>query len=288
MSDSQENSAEEKPVPKNSVPEGSLPKNKDSMANILTVALGVCFVCAVIVAGSAVSLKPTIQANKDLDRNKNILIAAGLFNQGETQESEIDGLFEQFTIRVVDLESKKVLTQDQIAEANIDVSKYDQRKAAKVPGMSMELTNEQDIASISRRAKYSVAYLLEKEGEIDRIVIPIHGYGLWSTLYGFLALEGDGNTVAGITFYEQKETAGLGGEVDNPSWKNLWVGKEIYSKGEVALKVIKGSVDTSTPQAKHQIDGLAGATLTSKGVENLIAYWLGDEGFGPLIDDLKS
>ena len=273
MSDSQEN---------------QVPKNKDSLANILTVALGVCFVCAVIVAGSAVSLKPTIQANKDLDRNKNILIAAGLFTEGETQESEIDGLFEQFTIRVVDLENKEVLTDDQIAAANIDVSKYDQRKAAKIPGMSMELTNEQDIASISRRAKYSIAYLLEKDGRIDRIVLPVHGYGLWSTLYGFVALQGDGNTVAGITFYEQKETAGLGGEVDNPSWKSLWIGKEIYDNGEVALTVLKGAVDKTAPRAKHQIDGLAGATLTSKGVENLIVYWLGEEGFGPLIADLKS
>ena len=278
MSDSQENSspAEKKP--------GS--KNKDSMANILTVALGVCFVCAIIVAGSAVSLKPTIQANKALDRNKNILIAAGLFKKGETQDADIDGLFRQFTIRVVDLEQKRFLTEDQIADAGIDVSKYDQRKAAKLPDMSIELTNEQDIASISRRARYSVAYLLEKDGEIDRIVLPVHGYGLWSTLYGFLALKGDGNTVAGITFYEQKETAGLGGEVDNPRWKNLWVGKEIYDDGKVALSVIKGAVDPSLPQAVHQIDGLAGATLTSKGVENLIAYWLGEDGFGPLLANL--
>ena len=150
------------------------------------------------------------------------------------------------------------------------------------------MSNEQDIASISRRANYSVAYLLEKDGEVERIVLPVHGYGLWSTLYGFLALQGDGNTVAGITFYEQKETAGLGGEVDNPSWKNLWVGKEIYQDGAVALKVIKGAVDKSAPDAKYQVDGLAGATLTSKGVENLIAYWMGDEGFGPLLSDFKS
>jgi Na+-transporting NADH:ubiquinone oxidoreductase subunit C len=281
VSDSQENST---PNPSDQKP---VPRNKDSMANVLTVALGVCFVCAIIVAGSAVSLKPTIQANKALDRNKNILIAAGLYKAGETQDSDIDGLFEQFTIRVVDLEQKRFLTEDQIAAAGIDVSKYDQRKAAKVAGMSMELTNAQDIASISRRARYSVAYLLEKGGKIDRIVLPVHGYGLWSTLYGFLALQGDGNTVAGITFYEQKETAGLGGEVDNPRWKNLWVGKEIYDDGEVALTVIKGSVDPSLPQAVHQIDGLAGATLTSKGVENLIAYWLGEEGFGPLLANLQ-
>ena len=281
MSDPQENSTP------NPSPETPRPKNKDSMANVLTVALGICFVCAIIVAGSAVSLKPMIQANKALDRNKNILIAAGLYKKGETQDSDIDGLFEQFTIRVVDLEQKRFLTDDQIAAAGIDVSKYDQRKAAKIPDMSMELTNDQDIASISRRARYSVAYLLEKDGKIDRIVLPVHGYGLWSTLYGFLALQGDGNTVAGITFYEQKETAGLGGEVDNPRWKNLWVGKEIYENGEVALTVIKGSVDPALPQAVHQIDGLAGATLTSKGVENLIAYWLGKEGFGPLLANLQ-
>ncbi|MEX2366075.1 MAG: NADH:ubiquinone reductase (Na(+)-transporting) subunit C, partial [Pseudohongiellaceae bacterium] len=143
---------------------------------------------------------------------------------------------------------------------------------------------------ISRRARYSIAYLLEDEnGNVDRIVLPVHGYGLWSTLYGFIALKGDGNTVTGITFYEHQETPGLGGEVDNPRWKSVWEGKEIYDDdGDVALRVIKGSVDENTGDAVHKVDGLSGATLTSRGVQNLVSFWMGENGFGPVLKQLDS
>jgi len=260
-------------------------QDKDSMRNILTVALSVCFVCSVVVSVAAVSLKPQRLANKELDRNKNILEAAGLFRQGETAISEVDTLFKQFQRRVVDLETKKVLSAAEVQAAGIDPDSYDQKKASKDSSLSTELADDIDVASISRQAKYSVVYLLETEGAVDRIVIPIHGYGLWSTLYGYVALEGDGQTVAGITFYEHAETAGLGGEVDNPVWKASWIGKKIYGQeGVVALKVIKPS---NSKDPVHEIDALSGATLTSRGVENLIAFWMGKNGFGPVINQLK-
>ena len=134
-----------------------------------------------------------------------------------------------------------------------------------------------------------MVYLLHNDdGSLKTIVLPIHGYGLWSTLYGFLALKGDFDTVAGITFYEQEETAGLGGEVENPAWKALWVGKEIYDEAhDVVFKVIKGNVDPKSADALHEVDGLSGATMTSRGVQNLIHYWLGAEGFGPLLANMQ-
>tara|TARA_R110002072_G_scaffold1598_6_gene13629 strand:- start:61894 stop:62694 length:801 start_codon:yes stop_codon:yes gene_type:complete len=263
-------------------------KNKDSISNIVIVALSLCLVAAIIVSSVAVSLKPTRQANKELDRAKNILIAAGLFEKGTTNVSQIDELFKQFEIRVVDLKEGKLLTASEAQALGIDPVTFEQRKAAKDPKVSRELGTSEDIASISRQANYSVAYLLKSGDKIDRIVLPIHGYGLWSTLYGFLALDGDMNTVAGITFYEHQETAGLGGEVDNPKWKASWEGKEIYgSNGSVALTVIKGSVDPANAAAVHQIDGLSGASLTSRGVQNLIQFWMGEQGFGPILEKLK-
>ena len=164
---------------------------------------------------------------------------------------------------------------------------HDQRKASKDPATSKALTKAEDIASISRRARYSVIYLLKEAGEVSKVVVPVHGYGLWSTLYGYLAIDGDLQTVSGITFYEHGETAGLGGEVDNPRWKASWAGKSIYSGGEVKLGVIKGSVNPSSPNAAYQIDGLSGATLTSVGVDNLVKYWMGPQGFGPVLKELK-
>jgi len=266
--------------------------NKDSIQNVIVIALVVCLFCAIVVAGSAVALKERRIENKALDKSKNVLIAAGLFEEGVTRVDDINTLFARFEPRVVDLRTKQLLTAAEVEaveqELEISFADYDQRKAAKDPALSSALSDLEDIASINRREHFSLIYLLRSDAGIDRIVLPVHGYGLWSTLYGFLALEADGNTVSGITFYEHTETAGLGGEVDNPAWKAKWPGKQIYAgSGDVAMRVIKGAVDPSSAEAIHQVDGLSGATLTSKGVENLIAYWLGEEGYGPLLGSLS-
>jgi Na+-transporting NADH:ubiquinone oxidoreductase subunit C len=258
------------------------------MSNIIVVALLVCLACSVVVSSAAVFLKPQRLANKELDRNKNILEAAGLYNKQEaTGGEDINGLIGNFEIRMVDLEEKRLLSELEVSDLGLDVTTYDQRKASKDPATSKALTKAEDIASISRRARYSVIYLLKEAGEVSKVVVPVHGYGLWSTLYGYLAIDGDLQTVSGITFYEHGETAGLGGEVDNPRWKASWAGKSIYSGGEVKLGVIKGSVNPSSPNAAYQIDGLSGATLTSVGVDNLVKYWMGPQGFGPVLKELK-
>ena len=71
-------------------------------------------------------------------------------------------------------------------------------------------------------------YLLRDDaGDIDKVILPIHGYGLWSTLYGFIALEENGNDIFGLQFYEHAKRPGLGAEVDNPRWKTLWNGKRL-------------------------------------------------------------
>ena len=166
---------------------------------------------------------------------------------------------------------------------------YEQRKAAKNPELSVSLSKEEDVAGISRRAKYAVVYLVRNGDDLEKVVLPVRGPGLWSTLYGFIAIEGDLNTVAGLGFYEHGETPGLGGEVDNPLWKDNWPGKKIYGEdGEVQLTVIKGSVDKSRPEAIHQVDGLSGATLTTRGVDNLIEFWMGENGFGKFLSNLKA
>ena len=266
--------------------------NKDSIQNVIVIALVVCLFCAIVVAGSAVALKERRVENKALDKSKNVLIAAGLFEEGVTKVEDINSLFARFEPRVVDLRTKQLLSEAEVAtvEQQLEISflDYDQRKAAKDPALSSALTDLEDIASINRREHYSLIYLLRSESGIDRIVLPVHGYGLWSTLYGFLALEADGNTVSGITFYEHAETAGLGGEVDNPAWKAKWPGKQIYADhGGVAMRVIKGVVDPTAAESVHQVDGLSGATLTSNGVSNMIAYWLGDDGYGPVLGSIS-
>ncbi len=249
----------------------------DSIKKILTVAVLLCVVCAVFVSTAAVMLKPAQEANKSLDRKRNILAAAGLLEADASVEEQ----FARVTSRVVDLRSGEFAD-------DIDPANYDQRKAAKDPAMSEKLTPEDDLAKIGRRENYAVVYLVEHEGELDKVILPVHGYGLWSTLYGFLALESDGNTVAGLGFYEHGETPGLGGEVDNPNWKRLWPGKKVYRDGDVAIGLVKGAVDHNSANAPWQVDGLSGATLTSKGVTNLVHFWLGEDGYAPFLNKLKS
>ena len=150
----------------------------------------------------------------------------------------------------------------------------------------MELSlvpKSEDIAIIKRRENIAPIYVwLSDDEAIEKIVLPIRGYGLWGTLYGYLSLDSDLNTVKGIEYYEHKETPGLGGEVDNPNWKSDWNGKRIYSNdGSVGLYVTKGLSST-----EYEIDGISGATLTTNGVTNMIKYWLGDNGYGPVIKNL--
>lgn len=252
--------------------------NNDRISKVLLVAFTMCLVCSVVVSSAAVLLRDAQEVNKALDKKTNILSAAGLLEPGVSVATQ----FEKIETRVVDLDTGKFTDA-------VSPESYDQRKAAKDPALSERLSSEEDIASISRREKYAVVYLLRDGNGIDKVVLPVKGYGLWSTLYGFLALESDFNTVVGLGFYEHAETPGLGGEVDNPLWKAHWPGKQVYGDdGDVKLSVIKGSVDQSRPEAVYQVDGLSGATLTARGVDNLIQYWMGENGFAKFLSNLKS
>jgi Na+-transporting NADH:ubiquinone oxidoreductase subunit C len=168
------------------------------------------------------------------------------------------------------------------------VDNYDQIKAAKLPTMSDAFeAKSDDLAGITRKEKWSHVYLVKGDGDsVEKYVFPIRGKGLWSILKGFIAVETDFQTIAGLTYYEHGETPGLGGEVDNTSWKEKWIGKAIYGdSGDVEIEVIKGIADADD---KYAIDGLSGATITSRGVTNMLQFWLGPEGFGPYIQNQKS
>ena len=253
----------------------SLP-NDDPKKTII-VAILLCLVCSILVSTSAVMFKPLQIANKQADIKKNILAVTGLLSE----DADVNTLFEQFEVRIVDLETGLY--------SDIDHAAYDQYKAAGDPDQSVELTAEQDIAGIGHRAKLAKVFLLQEGGKTSQVVLPIHGYGLWSTLYGFVSFEGDFNTIGGLQFYAHAETPGLGGEVDNPKWRQLWKGKKAFNdQGELKIEVVRGFVDFKVAGSEHQVDGLSGATLTSRGVSNLVNYWLGDHGFGPYLKNMSA
>jgi Na+-transporting NADH:ubiquinone oxidoreductase subunit C len=252
-------------------------RNKDSISYIFTVAFLVCLVCAVIVSTAAVALRPVQIKNKEIDFKRNILAAAGLMEEGRSVEE----LFAQIETRLVNIESGQFSDE-------FDIDTFDPVKAATDPQIVEELDRKLDIASIKRREKYTEVYLVrDAGGEIDTVILPVRGYGLWSTLWGFIALEEDLNTVVGLGFYSHAETPGLGGEVDNPKWKGQWPGKLLNdSAGNLKITVTKGG--QADPESPHEIDGLSGATLTTNGVDNLVRFWLGENGFKPFLDNLKA
>lgn len=242
-----------------------------------------CVACSILVSSAAVILKPMQDTNRILDRNKNILSAAGLYDESVHSNADVADLFAQFTPRIVDLEEGRLLNGDEVSDLGINIATYDQRLVINNPDYAETIPDEQDVADIRRRVTYPMIYVMEQAGELDTIVLPVNGYGLWGIMYGFLALEGDANTVKGIAFYEMKETPGLGAEVRNPNWRALWPGKRIYDdSGAVALNVGRGTA------GEHLVDGLAGATLTTRGVDNLIQYWLGADGYGPVLETLRN
>ena len=256
-------------------------KVKETPVRTLLVALVLCLVCSVLVSGAALILRPLQLENSQVDRQRAVLAVAGLWEPGMSTNDVRRIFAERVSPRLVDLRT------GQFSE-DFDPLSFEQTRAARDPELSRALTEEEDIASIRRREHYAVVYRIEQGGQLQRLVLPVRGYGLWSTLHGFLALEPDLDTVAGIGFYQHAETPGLGGEVDNPNWQAKWVGKKVYADGQPALRIIKGTVDARSPDAEHQVDAIAGATLTGKGVTNLVRFWLGEEGIAPFLRKLAA
>lgn len=244
--------------------------SNDSVKKTLTVAFVLCIVCSVVISTAAVMLRPAQELNQAIDRKSNILQVSQLYEPGIdiTQQFE-----ENIVARVVNLET------GEYAEG-MDPETYNQFEAAKDPAQSRTLSGAQDLAGIGRQEKYATVYLVGDPDDPEQIILPVRGQGLWGLMRGFLALEGDGNTIVGLSFYSHSETPGLGGKVDKPEWKAQWEGKKVYADDPMQpeIELVKGGADS-----KYEVDALSGASLTSRGVTNLLQFWLSESGFAPYL-----
>lgn len=260
------------------------PTKKGGNAQTLMVALVLCLVCSILVSAVAVGLKPKQQANQALDRNKNILMAGGLADSTATA-NEVDEKFKDFEVKLVNLATGKYATEEELSSAGIgDVGAYDANAASKDPKLNNPLT--EDPAGIKATPKFAKVYIKpDASGKPELVVLPVHGYGLWGTMYAFLTLESDLSTIKGISFYDHKETPGLGALVAEPKWRSQLEGKKAYDEGG---QVVTGVVKAGSPKPnENHVDGVSGATLTSRGVHNLLQFWLGEQGYKPFLDNLK-
>ncbi|HAT1573069.1 TPA: Na(+)-translocating NADH-quinone reductase subunit C [Kluyvera cryocrescens] len=253
-------------------------KSNDSIGKTLLVVLVLCLVCSIVVAGSAVGLKPLQQEQRALDKQRNILAVAGLMHDGMSADEVAEIYAARVTPRLVDLKSGAMLDSDP--------AKFNQSMALKDPQQSVALEANEDPAGIKRRSNVVEIYLIKDEQQkIQEIVLPVYGNGLWSMMYAFVALDTDGRTIKGITYYDQGETPGLGGEIENPNWRAQFIGKRVVDdNGQPALRVMKGAA----PQGDlYAVDGLSGATLTANGVQHSFNFWMGEMGFGPFLKQVR-
>ncbi len=259
---------------------------RDSVGYTIGVALVLCIVCSLGVSGAAVALKDRQEQNKVLDRQKNILDATGIA-YGETgapaselKPEKVTQLFGRIDEKLVNLETGEF-------DTTTDPKTYSERAAAKIDSESSVIDTVDGNPGFKRRENIVRVYLVrDASGKVSQVVLPVYGKGLWSTLYGYLAVKSDLKTAQGLTFYEHGETPGLGGEVDNPAWKAQWEGLKLYDdNGEPVATVAKGPAEAGNV---HAVDGLSGATITGRGVTNLVRYWTGEDGYGPFLDKLDS
>ncbi len=250
----------------------------ESPIKTIMVALGLCLVCSIMVAGVAVKFKPMQVKNADLDLKKSILSAAGMYQEG----IDIDEVFEDIEVILVDFETGEEMD-------HIDANEFNPEKAIKDPELSIRIPDSEDVGNLLRRPKYAKVYLVKNdEAELDKIILPITSKGLWSTMRGFLALKADTKTVAGFAYYSHGETPGLGGEVDNPKWKESWIGKKVFDEEwQPAIRVSKVSKEPGQSGYEHHIDALSGSTITSNGIDNSLQYWLGESGYGVYLASLR-
>ncbi len=171
----------------------------------------------------------------------------------------------------------------------MDPYAYDVREAASDPERSAPIPSEADRAQIGRRARHAVVYLAWDGDRLHRIVLPVYGMGMWSTIRGLVALENDFNTIAGATFYEQAETPGVGDRITRADWLAKWQGRKIYDgKGVPQFAIAAGEVEPGSASALHNVDGISGATVTTDAVTAMMRFWFGPWGYQGLLEHLRA
>jgi len=212
----------------------------------------VTIICAGLLSSAAYFLKEKQQTNVEVDMKKNILKAVKLLEDEKMSQQEIlDSYNNNIESYVVNNLGIIIELPEGISVADIDPEKEDTKPE-----------NER---------RYPV-YVKRTGTGISAYCVPIIGKGLWSTMYGYLALEPDLNKILGITFYKQGETPGLGSEVESKSFQNKFIGKEIWDKDDnlVSINILKLEPATDSPNIQHEIAGISGATKTGEGVINLL------------------
>jgi Na+-transporting NADH:ubiquinone oxidoreductase subunit C len=249
----------------------------ERLPKTLAVVGFVCFACSLLVSTSAVLLRPYQQQNRAAERAR---LIREILGDVPGLEEFVEGLGSiRVETRLVELESGAFVEDG-------DPDAFDARAAAEDPERSRAVPPERDLAGLGHIARGAVVHLVLEGARVELVVLPVHGEGFVSTLNGYLALDGDLNSIRSLVFFEHAETPGLGAQIEDPRWLAKWRGKLARdAEGRIRIRVAPGAV---APDAVHEVDGITGATYTGEGVTNLLQFWLGEDGFGPFLRRLET
>ena len=215
--------------------------NVNSNAYTYTFATVMVVLVAVLLSGASLGLKSKQASNISQEKKQSILASIGI----EVDRSESDEAFGEYIKQSLTLAGGSVVSEDASAAFDIDMA-----AAIKAGNMDRSVP----------------LYVAEKEGD-TYYIIPMRGKGLWGPVWGYLALESDGNTVVGATFDHKSETPGLGAEITTPMFTDQFPGKKISEAGMFkSISVVKAG----TSAGDYAVDGISGGTITSNGVNDML------------------
>ena len=232
----------------------------------LLVVILTAAVCSSLVSAAVVILRPIQLDNQMLVQGRNIIQLTGhLPAEQKLGDEQLLELFKSLDARLVNLDEARF-------DDAFDPRLFDMRRAVNDPELGVAVPAGMDLASLGRRSRYAPVYLVWRGDQLDRIILPVRGAGMWSMIYGYIALQADLNTVAGMTFYEQNETPG----------------REVYNdQGKPVFRVSDDTVRPGSDAVRFEVDALSGATVTANAVTALIRYWFGENGYGPFLSWLR-
>ena len=240
----------------------------DSRPKTLLVAFLVSAVCALLVTGATVILRPIQQANRAAEQQMRL----------EALISAIPGMSEVLAEAEGGALSTVIVNLKKAAASDIPAT--DLPTALEDPANWTALTTEQDLASIGTRPDLVQAFFLRSGDEISLVVLPVYGVGHGGMIEAMVALRGDMNTIAGLTVTSQVETPGLGARIEEPAWQASFAGKSLRDdSGTLRFGVARGHATS-----EYEVDGITGATRTSNAIQRIVRFWMGPDGYGPLLD----
>ncbi len=233
--------------------------NKQSNLYIITYATVMVLVVASVLSFVALQLRPLQQKNVEIEKMSDILKSVNLLslNEGVDYNTDVENQYNKYIVKSFLVNNQgEVVSED--AKAAFEA-----------------LVNIRSVFDAEPQDRQMPVFVSKTDGGEIRYIFPVDGTGLWGPIWGYIAMTGDFNTIAGVVFGHQSETPGLGAEIATPIFQDQFVGKQLFNDGNYAgVAVLKGAgISKGNPNA---VDAISGGTITSVAVQDMLIDCLGN------------